>query len=288
LSPERFEVVVVDDCSSTDMVAAIDELAPTLPYRIRAVRTPANGGPAATRNLGWQTADAELLAFLDDDCTPDPGWLEAGLSALQSHPHAGVIQGKTVAPVGVDLDQLPDWSLWRVVESASPFFEGCNLFSRRSALETTGGFDEEIGRYGEDTAAGWRVLEAGWERAFAADAVVVHAVETRGWRWHVRNGFHERNVVHLAAKHPGYRKEAFWRPWAFRQEDAAFALAAVGVLTGLRFRPALALALPYVLLRRPSYKETNFLLLCLQTPVVDAARIVGHVQGAIENRVLVI
>jgi GT2 family glycosyltransferase len=288
LDAGRFEVLVVDDCSTADIVSLVEGLAPDLPFAVHAIRTPSNAGPAATRNLGWRSASAPLLAFLDDDCSPEPSWLEAGLAALLAQPGAGVIQGRTLAPPGVDVLELPDWFLWRVVEESGPYFEGCNLFLRRSVLELTGGFDEEIGRYGEDTAAGWRVLEAGWERGFAADAVVVHAVEDRGWKWHVRNGLNERNLIHLAAKHPGYRREAFWRPWAFRKEDAAFVLAVLGAMMAVRFRPAILLAVPYVLYRRPSYKKKNFLELCLQIPVVDGARVLGHIQGAIENRVLVI
>jgi GT2 family glycosyltransferase len=288
LASQRFEVIVVDDCSTTDMVTLIERLALDLPYRVQAVRTPVNDGPAAARNLGWQVATAPFLAFLDDDCTPDPGWLEAGLAALTAEPHVGVVQGRTRAPEGVDLTRLPDWSLWRVVDESSPFFEGCNLFFRRSVLEVTGGFDEDIHFYGEDTAAGWRVLDAGWDRAFAHDAVVTHEIQPRGWRWHIRNGLTERNIVHAAAKHPGFRREGFWRPWAIRREDAAFVLALVGVTVGLRFRPALLLAMPYLWWRLPPIGHVNFLRLCFEVPAVDAARMVGHLRGAVAHRVLVI
>ena len=105
-----------------------------LPYRVRAIRTPQNDGPAATRNLGWKATGAPFVAFLDDDCTPEPGWLEAGLRAISASPTIGVLQGRTRAPEGVDVKALPDWSLWRIIEEPTPFFEGCNLFFRRTAL----------------------------------------------------------------------------------------------------------------------------------------------------------
>jgi GT2 family glycosyltransferase len=288
LRSDEFEVIIVDDCSREDIVGLVEDLAADLPYDVRAIRTPKNGGPAAARNLGWKDARGELVAFLDDDCTPDPGWLEAGQSVLESDPKLGVVQGRTRAPEGVDVTQLPDWSLWRVIEGSSPFFEGCNLFFRRSALEATGGFDEEIGFHGEDTAAGWRVLDAGWDRAFAANAIVTHEVQPRGWRWHMRNGLAEQNVVFAAAKHPGFRREGFWRPWAFRREDAAFVLALLGVALGMRFRPALVLAVPYMWWRLPPMGHANFLRLCLEIPAVDAARMIGHLRGAVTHRVFVI
>src|SRR5207247_492527 len=109
----------------------------------------------------------------------------------------------------------------------------------------TGGFDEGISYYGEDTALGWSVLEAGWRRGFAEDAVAYHDVEERGLRYHVRTGLLERNVVALAKRFPGYRRDAFWRPWAHRPEDAAFAMAVAGLALARWHRPALLLVLPY-------------------------------------------
>ena len=164
LAPERFEVVVVDDCSTVDIVAAVERLAAELPYRLRARRTEMNGGPAVARNLGWQKTSAPIVAFLDDDCDPSAGWLQAGLAAFGGQPGAGVIQGRTHVPEGVTLGTGSDWYIWRVIEGPTPFFEGCNLFFRREALQVTGGFDEEIAYHGEDISAGWRVVEAGFER----------------------------------------------------------------------------------------------------------------------------
>ena len=34
-------------------------------------------GPAAARNLGIRSSQAEIIAFTDADCVADPGWLAA-------------------------------------------------------------------------------------------------------------------------------------------------------------------------------------------------------------------
>ena len=34
-------------------------------------------GLSRARNVGWQRAEADWLVYLDDDCIPEPGWLEA-------------------------------------------------------------------------------------------------------------------------------------------------------------------------------------------------------------------
>jgi glycosyltransferase involved in cell wall biosynthesis len=284
----RWELIVVDDCSDDP---AVDELLATLPElvpcRTRSLRTSRNGGPAAARNLGWLATTAPVVAFVDDDVVPDTGWLAAGLSAF-ADPAMGVVQGETRVPDGIDVHALPPWSLWRQIDGVTPFFEGCNIFYRRAALEHTTGFDEEIGFYGEDVALGWQVVEAGWARGFCRNAGVVHDVEIRGTGWFARNGWLERHVVALAARHPGFRREAFWRPWAFRKRDAAFVLAVASALAGVRWPPAWLGVLPYLWWGRPSIRDARFLRVCVETLAVDAARSAGHLTSAVRHRALIV
>jgi GT2 family glycosyltransferase len=301
LAPESFEVVVVDDCSTNDTVAQLRAQQPHLPYRLRLLETPANRGPGPARNLGWRAAAAPLVAFTDDDCLPEPGWLEAAVRFLNTHPEVGVAQGRTRAPDGVDVDALQGWYVWRVISGPTPYFDACNVFYRRAALEKAGGFDEEIGwwpsfgrpgatpvAWGEDSAAAWTVIEEGWERGFVPDAVVVHPVEQRGLRWHVKHGYLDRVIVALAAAHPGYRQEAFWRPWAYRREDAAFALAVAAAVAATKWRPAALGAVPYLWWRRPSIRKPNFMAMSVGYLVVDAARAAGRLSGAVKYRTLVL
>jgi GT2 family glycosyltransferase len=228
-----------------------------------------------------------VIAFVDDDVVPAPGWLEAGLAAFED-PAVGVVQGRTRVPDGVNVHALPAWALWRQIEEGGPFFEGCNIFYRRDALARTSGFDEVIRWWGEDTTVGWQVVEAGWTRAFSPDAWAVHDVEVRGPGWFLRNGWLEHHVLELAARHDGFRREAFWRPWAFRRRDAAFVLAVTCAVVGLRWRPAWVGVLPYLWLGRPSVRHPRFFRLCVETVAVDAIRSAGHLAGALRHRILVI
>ena len=287
LSPDRFEVVVADDCSPDDTAEVVAGLAGELPYVLHYARTPVNHGPAAARNLGWRSASAPFVAFIDDDCDPAPEWLQAGLAAFEGRPNVGIVQGRTHAPEGESTSNLGDWYIWRVIEEPSAFFEGCNLFFRRDVLEITGGFDEEIAYHGEDSAAGWRVIEAGFDRAFAPEASMAHPIELRGLGWHVDMGRLESRIVWCAAKHPGFRQQGFWRPWAYRREDPALVAALVGVALGTRFRPALLLALPYLWWQRPSLRHRSFFRLCLQVPYVDTVRLTAHLRASLRHRILV-
>lgn len=40
-------------------------------YPVRCLST-GGKGPAAARNLGWQTAKHQLIGFIDADCVPEP------------------------------------------------------------------------------------------------------------------------------------------------------------------------------------------------------------------------
>jgi glycosyltransferase involved in cell wall biosynthesis len=301
LAPERFEVIVVDDCSSDDTVARLTALCGALPYRLTVLQTPRNAGPGAARNVGWRAAAAALLAFLDDDCRPEPGWLEAGRDFLLANEAVGVAQGLTRAPDGVDVHRLQGWYVWRVITDATPYFDACNIFYRHDALAGAGGFDTEIGwwpsfgfpgavpvAWAEDSAAGWAVVEDGWDRGFVPAAVVIHEVETRPLRWHLKHAYLDRAIVALAVAHPGFRQEAFWRPWAYRKEDAAFMAAVAGVVATRRWRPAALTVLPYLWLRRPSTRKPNFLPLCAGYVAIDAARAVGRLSGAVKFRTFVV
>lgn len=278
---DRFEVIVVDD-ASTDATPEVIEAAMTRSaLRLRPLRMSRNGGPAPARNRGWRAAAADVVAFVDDDCTPDPGWVGAMAAAFADDDRLGVVQGHTSDSPG----PVSPWTVSRTVSGPTPWFEGCNIAYRRAALEATGGFDEVIGWYGEDTAAAWKVLDAGWRSGFAGAAVVEHDLEERGVGWRIRHGWLEGNLVELAGRHPGLRAQAFRRGRIVRPESLTLPLALVGLVAARR-HPALAvLAVPYLgrdraLLRRP-VDLVSFTL-------VDLAALAGHLRGSLRARIVVV
>lgn len=80
-----FEVVVVDDGSPqrVDSMPGIREI----PVELR-IHRQENAGPAAARNAGAAEARGEFLAFTDDDCIPERGWLAALARDLEGQPAA--------------------------------------------------------------------------------------------------------------------------------------------------------------------------------------------------------
>lgn len=76
------EILVVDDASQDDTAARV-EAAAARDGRIRLVRAPANGGPAAARNLGLDMARGDWIAFVDSDDLVAPDRLERLIGAAE-------------------------------------------------------------------------------------------------------------------------------------------------------------------------------------------------------------
>jgi glycosyltransferase involved in cell wall biosynthesis len=283
LGADRFEVLVVDDCSGDGTGEVLVDLATRSQLTLRLLTTTSNGGPAVARNIGWRAARSDLVAFVDDDCVPEPGWLAAGLAALTANERLGLVQGLTRRPAGAP--PPGPWTVYREITWESPWFEGCNIFYRRAALAATTGFDEQLRWYGEDTAAGWAVVDAGWERDFSTQAVVTHDIEERGVRWRIRHGWLECNLVALAFRHPGLREEAFWRRWAFRAEGVALIAAVAAVATARRHPLALLGVAPYLRLRRLPLRRPGVVAGLV---AIDAAQIAGHAAASVRHGRLVL
>src|SRR4051794_29031345 len=78
LPAERWELVVVHDYDESTAARILDDHPLALAGRLRhQAIAPGTGSPARQRNLGWREARAPLVAFVDDDCRPERGWLGA-------------------------------------------------------------------------------------------------------------------------------------------------------------------------------------------------------------------
>ena len=179
--------------------------------------------PAVRRNVAARGAKAEILAFLDDDAVAEPGWITAGVRALQNAEIAGGPDlGPTDAPYR---ERVSDLLLATpLIGSGVPAHERgapegpvrsphdvalCNLFVRRDAFETLSGLDESLGYVGEDTDFVSRALAGGFRvrldpavrvrhrrRAFPGDYLA------QRWRYRVKTGrlFVERPGLYSARR----------------------------------------------------------------------------------------
>ena len=202
--PGGAEAIIVDDASTDDSWSRLEQLAAASSMPVHPLRQPANRGPAAARNVGWQAARAPLVAFTDDDCVPQPGWLAALVDGLAS---ADLVQGATV-PAPDQLGRLGPFSQTIHVTAENGHYETCNMAYRRSVLEAVDGFDETFRLpFGEDMDLALRAKGAGFTATFRADATVQHDVEESSWRGYARRRGRRRDFPLLARRHAAARAE---------------------------------------------------------------------------------
>ena len=248
-----FEVVVVDDCSGDGSWEWLETAVTSAPFPMRRERTPRNSGPATARNVGWRVADTEWVAFVDDDCVPEPGWLQALIRAASD---ADVVQGATL-PFPEQAAGRGPFARFNWVDRDYGRYETCNIAYRRSLLEKLGGFDESFGtvegtpEWGEDTDLGWRAREAGAVIRFEPGAMVRCEVYRSDYLVYLRQLRRRGGLVRNVARHPGIRDH--YPMGMFMQESHPFAvlalIGALGALAGRRSGASwvvgAALAAPY-------------------------------------------
>ncbi len=215
-----FEVVVVDN-GSTDGTREMAEARADL--RIRVLRN--DGSLGAVRNAGVAASGGEIVAFVDSDCVPTPTWLAEGVRFFDDA-RVATVQGRTLP----DPSASPGpWPATQELTSFTGRYEACNLFYRRAELVQAGGFDEEIGFFGEDSMAGWAVKRLGFDEQFAADAVVHHAVTYPGVRWHWKRALQYGHFNAIVKRFPEARS-LLWNRLFLRKASAVTLAAIFGFL----------------------------------------------------------
>jgi GT2 family glycosyltransferase len=231
-----FRAVLVDD-GSTDDTVEVARKAIGDDERFEVVSTQ-NRGPASARNVACGAATTEWLAFTDDDCVPQPTWLE-GLLAAAGGSSADIVQGRTISDPTVRRRDMPWFVRGKDIEGWSGRFQTCNLLIRRSRLDEVGGFDESFPPrgFGEDTDVGLRIVRAGGSTTFAPDAVVHHRVLLMTYPEFLRRRYRWAQVVHLVAVNPDARSTFPHRYVAQRSHVALwlFVPVAVGALRRRRW-----------------------------------------------------
>ena len=183
-----FEVIVIDNGSQDD--TAREARAHRIGPRVIAE---AARGPYAARNAGIAAATGEVIAFTDADCEPEPGWLRAGVVAIDLG--ADLVGGSIVqrASTSPTVWERYDRALYldqRQYVTDQGFAATANLFVRRRVFEGVGEFRPELVASG-DVEFGRRASDAGFRLAFSPDACVLHRPRDtmrETWRLHRKLG----------------------------------------------------------------------------------------------------
>src|SRR5690606_30315479 len=168
-------------------------------------------------------------AFTDDDTVPDPGWLAAGLQAINAG--ADAVSGRLVMP----LPRKPSDVERDAAALASAEFVTANCFIRRAALARTGGFDERFEMaWREDSDLHFNLIEGGYSIVKAPAAVVVHPLRPMPFAAGI--GMQRKMVydVLLYRKHPVLYRERIRAgpPWFYLIVSLLLALSLLSALAG--------------------------------------------------------
>ncbi len=153
-SPDR--VVVVVDHNETLLARAERELPERTDLPLTVLPNGRRRGLSGARNTAIEHSQSGLLAFLDDDATPEPGWLAELVRALDEHP-AALVSGGYAKPAWIDRrpSWFPpefDWVIGCTYEGMPTKtttvrnVHGATMLFRREAFARAGQFTEEVGR----------------------------------------------------------------------------------------------------------------------------------------------
>jgi len=230
------EVIVVDD-GSADGTASVAR-----GHGAIVLRHGTSRGPAAARNTGAQVARAPILAFLDDDCEPEPGWAEqlAGAyrgdvigvaGALLAGGRPGFMLGYLARHNPLEPQELSlarSSRLWYRLylylarQWAPPRPRGprdiyscaaANMSVRHDAFDEVGGFDERIRFASEDDDLCRRLRQAfpAGRLVFAPGARAVHHFSPSPWDTLRRRLAYGQGAARMHRKWPDVPPIVF--PW---------------------------------------------------------------------------
>ena len=167
-----YEIIVVNDGSTdaTPMVASR--------HRVKLFNTE-NGGLSAARNVAWQAATGEIVAYIDDDAFPDRDWLKYLAHAFRSGEYAAIGGPNLLPPRSSPFARYVTYAPGcpahvLISDRVAEHLPGCNIAVRHDRLAEVGGFDPQFRVAGDDVDLCWRLQEKGFTLGFAPSAVVWH------------------------------------------------------------------------------------------------------------------
>lgn len=194
------EVIVVDNHSTDGSVRYLDRLFPCVQF----ISLKENLGFARANNLALERARGEFILFLNPDTLLEEPTLKVMLAYMRQNPEVGICGCRVLNPDGTlqlacRRSYPTPWASFCKISGLQRLFpksrlfaqynqtfrsedetyfvdavSGSFMFSRRCALNQSGGFDPNFFMYGEDLDLCYRISKAGWKIAYVPDTSIIH------------------------------------------------------------------------------------------------------------------
>jgi len=165
IDKSKYEVIVVNNCSTDNTQNVIDRAVKAYPEIDFRLFLEEKQGLTFARNLGIQKSRGSILSFIDDDAFANQHFCEKIIIFFDSHPHASALGGKispvyeSVEPKWMSKYLLPlvaavDFGKQNRLYKGTKFPLGANMAFRKSIFGRYGVFDINLGRRGEKLEGG--------------------------------------------------------------------------------------------------------------------------------------
>jgi GT2 family glycosyltransferase/glycosyltransferase involved in cell wall biosynthesis len=182
----RFEVIIVDDCSTDKTTEVVPQI-----RGVVYLRNETNSGFIVSCNRGAEKARGKYLVFLNNDTLASDGWLSALMDTFAEEPQAGIVGSKLVYPDGrlqeaggiiwqdasgwnygkFDDPQKPEYNYLREVDYCS----AAALMIPKALFLSVDGFDSRYEpAYYEDTDLAFKVRHAGYKVLYQPLSEIIH------------------------------------------------------------------------------------------------------------------
>ena len=170
----HFECIVVDDHSTDDSIAIAES------YRTKTIRSSVQGGAASARNRGAETAQGDVLLFIDADVEIYPNSLDIVAETFAENSNISAIFGSYDDNPGCSNFFSQYKNLFHHYihqtsrEDASTFWSGCGAIKREVFFEI-GKFDETYKKSSiEDIALGYKLKRKKHKIRLVKQLIVKH------------------------------------------------------------------------------------------------------------------
>jgi GT2 family glycosyltransferase/glycosyltransferase involved in cell wall biosynthesis len=216
LETERFEVIVVDDCSTDGTAEAVAQI-PGVVY----LRNETNCGFIASCNSGAEKARGKYLVFLNNDTLVRDGWLGALVDTFAEEPQAGIVGSKLIYPDGrlqeaggIIWQDGSGWNYGKFDDAGKPAYnhlrevDYCSaaaLMIPKALFHGVGGFDSRYApAYYEDTDLAFKVRRAGYRVLYQPLSEIIHYEGATGGT----------DLASGTKKHQDINRSTFAETWA--------------------------------------------------------------------------